>query len=80
MVPAISVRHVGRPSPRVRYGPQTFQYWLTGDPDERKVEKIHAICEVYQEAPARTEQGELSMSVDEKSGCKPLNEMPPPNP
>ncbi len=80
IVPSISVRHIGRILAQKDLHPEKMQYWLNGAPDERKDEKIRDICEVYQEAPARVEQGELSMSVDEKTGIQALEREAPTKP
>jgi len=80
IVPSISVRHVGRILDQNELRPHKHQYWLNGEPDARKDEKIHVICEVYRKAPARAEQGELTMGVDEKTGIQAIERDAPTKP
>lgn len=72
IVATISERHIGRLLKQRELRPHKWRYWLNGNPDERKDEKIQDISEVYQQAPQREQEQELSMSVDEKTGIQAL--------
>ena len=80
IVPMISVRHVGRILAQNDLRPHTCQAWLNGTPDDRKDEKIRTICQVYREAVARARRGELTFSLDEKSGIQALERQAPTKP
>ena len=80
IVTSISVRHMGRLLDEMDLRPHMCAYWMNDTPDERKVEKIEDICEVYQEAQARAEQGEVSLSLDEKSGMQAIERAAPTKP
>ncbi len=80
IVSSISVRHVGRILEQNELRPHKSRYWVNGTPDERKEEKIEVTCEGYQEAPVRAEQGELTMSVDEKTGIQAIERDAPTKP
>lgn len=80
IVATISVRHIGRSLKQRELRPHTWRYWLNGKPDERKDEKIQEISKVYQQAQQREQEGELSMSVDEKTGIQALEREAPTKP
>jgi transposase len=80
IVTRISRRHVGRILEQNELRPHKCQAWLNGEPDERKDEKIQAICQVYREAIERARQGEFTFSLDEKSGIQALERQAPTKP
>lgn len=80
IVSSISVRHTGRLLNARELYPHKSRYWLNGKPDERKEEKIQEICGVYQQAQAREQEQELTMSLDEKSGIQALERQAPSKP
>ena len=43
-------------------------------------EQVHEVCDTYQEAPARHEQGDYTMSVDEMTGIQALERKHPTKP
>src|SRR5512144_580935 len=48
--------------------PHRVRGWLTLHPDDAFDDKCRDICGVYQQAPARAQQGERTMSIDEMTG------------
>lgn len=80
IVATISERHIGRLLNQRELRPHKWRYWLNGNPDEHKDEKIQDISEVYQQAPQREQERELSMSVDEKTGIQALERKAPTKP
>jgi len=80
IVATISARHIGRLLTQRELRPHKWRYWLNGNPDEHKDEKIQDISEVYQQAPQREQEQELSMSVDEKTGIQALERKAPTKP
>ncbi len=80
IVPTISVRHVGRILAQNDLRPHCCQAWLNGEPDDRKDEKIQAICQVYRKAVARAVLGELTFSLDEKFGIQAMERQAPTKP
>ncbi len=58
--------------------PHQIRYWLTpaGDEAERQ-ERITDVCAVYREAPARAQQGERTVSIDEMTGVQALERAAP---
>jgi hypothetical protein len=57
--------------------PHLIRYWLTPPKDEHREETIKAICQVYQEAGSRAEQGERTLSTDELTGVQALERKHP---
>ena len=51
--------------------------WLTPKPDEHFDEKCHDICETYELALERTEQGGTTVSIDEMTGIQALERAEP---
>ncbi len=49
-----------------------MRYWLTPPQEPERDEQVKAICIVYQEATARAEQGEVTVSTDELTGVQAL--------
>ncbi len=49
-----------------------IRYWLTPPQDAVRDEQIKAVCIVYEEATARAEQGEMTVSTDELTGVQAL--------
>ena len=80
IVATISVRHIARLLKQGELHPHKWHYWLNGKPDDRKDEKIQTISEVYQQAKLREQAGELTMSVDEKTGIQALERAAPTKP
>lgn len=44
--------------------------WLTPTPDDAFDDKCRDLCAVYQQAPARAQQGERTVSIDEMTGIQ----------
>jgi hypothetical protein len=57
--------------------PHLIRYWLTPPPDPEREGQVKAICTVYEEATARAEQGEVSVSTDEVTGVQALERKHP---
>ena len=53
------------------------RYWLTPPDDPDFDGKVAHVCEVYQQAPARHEQGERTVSSDELTGVQALERKQP---
>lgn len=57
-----------------------IRYWLTPaavEADPEREEKITDVCGVYREAPARSKQGERTVSTDEMTGVQALERAAP---
>jgi hypothetical protein len=54
-----------------------IRYWLTPPSEPERDEQIKAICTVYEEATARAEQGEMTVSTDELTGVQALERKHP---
>jgi transposase len=80
IVDQISERHVGRLLATRDVRPHKHQYWLNGKPDEEKDEKIDLINDAYRQAQHRAEQGETTISIDEKTGIQALERDAPTQP
>ena len=80
IVPEISLRQVGRLLKEYDLQPHRMRYYLTDKVDPQKQEKIEAICEVYLRAQAAAAQGEVTFSVDEKTGIQALERIAPDKP
>lgn len=54
--------------------PHLTRYWLNTTEKDPVVfkEQVHEVCDTYQEAPARHEQGDYTISVDEMTGIQAL--------
>ncbi|MGF1524852.1 MAG: hypothetical protein ACFBSF_21205 [Leptolyngbyaceae cyanobacterium] len=70
IVESISVRHVGRLLAEVELKPHQRRYWLHPHPDPDFSAKVEAICQVYEQAAVRAEQGEVTLSLDEMTGIQ----------
>jgi hypothetical protein len=57
--------------------PHLIRSWLTPPVDPQREETIGAICQVYQQAPARAKQGERTLSTDELTGVPALERTSP---
>ncbi len=79
-IPPISVRHLGRLLEEVDLQPHRSRYWLNAKPDPDKEQKIQALCQVYQQAVAGQQQGEVTYSVDEMTGIQALERIAPDQP
>jgi hypothetical protein len=53
------------------------RYWLTPPEDPHRQETVKAICTLYEQAPALTEQGERTISTDEMTGVQALERKHP---
>jgi transposase len=76
IVPAISIRTVGRLLAEAALKPHRSRYWLTAmaritDP-ERFENEVRCICAIYLSAPALHAQGVHLLSTDEKTGMQAL--------
>ncbi len=57
--------------------PHLIRYWLTPPADPQREETIVATCQLYQQAPQLTQQGERTMSTDELTGVQALERKHP---
>jgi hypothetical protein len=59
--------------------PHRGEYWLNAKPDDPAVfaDEVAAVCQVYQQAPAFTQQGGHVISTDEKTGIQALERAAP---
>jgi hypothetical protein len=62
--------------------PHRIRYWLNTTEKDPVVfkELVHEVCDTYQEALARHEQGEYTLSVDEMTGIQALERKHPTKP
>ena len=62
--------------------PHRIRYWLNTTEKDPVVfkEQVHEVCDTYQEALARHEQGDYTMSVDEMTGIQALERKHPTKP
>jgi len=63
--------------------PHRARYWLHHERDHDPAAfdaAVHAVCEVYRQAPTLHEQGEHVVSTDEKTGMQALERLPPTRP
>lgn len=75
IVPAISVRHVGRILKQAALQPQRRKMWLNTKEKDPVVfqEQVEEVCRVYQEAAARhAEDGQRTICLDEMTGIQAL--------
>ena len=82
-IPTISERHLSRILGEAQIHPHKVRYWLNKKVDEQREEAIRHICRVYQKAPERFAQGEVTFSVDEMTGIQAKERISPdkqPNP
>ena len=78
IVSSISPRHVNRLLDQFDLHPHKSQYWLNGQPDLHKKEKIADINRLYEQAAATpTDSDTLYISVDEKPGIQALEREAP---
>ena len=77
IVEQISERHVGRLLAEAELKPHQSRYWLHPPPDDELAAKVTDICEVYEQAIARAEQGEVTISLDEMTGIQALERAMP---
>lgn len=77
IVENISGRHVGRLLDEADLQPHRTRYWLTPPADPELDDKIRVICEVYQNAPARAQTGERTLSTDEMCGIQAVERIAP---
>jgi transposase len=68
IVEHISVRHVGRLLAEAELKPHQSRYWLHPPPDPDFQSKVEDLCQVYEQASARAERGEVTWSLDEMTG------------
>ena len=80
IVPEISERQVRRILKEADLQPHRVRYWLNSKIDPEKDQKIQSICEVYQQASTVAAQGEVTFSVDEKTGMQALERIAPDHP
>jgi hypothetical protein len=45
--------------------PHLTRYWLTAEEDPDKDQKINAVCQLYEQAPALAERGERTLCTDD---------------
>ena len=59
--------------------PHRVEYWLNAKPDDPAVfaDEVAAVCQVYQQAQAFTQQGGHVISTDEKTGIQALERAAP---
>ena len=59
--------------------PHRVEYWLNAKPDDPEVfaDEVAAVCQVYQQAQAFTQQGGHVISTDEKTGSQALERAAP---
>ncbi|MCP3876658.1 MAG: IS630 family transposase [Desulfobacteraceae bacterium] len=72
IVKFISPRSVGRFLNEANLQPHRVRGWLTPKRDDNFEEKCLDICETYQKAIKRNEQGEKTFSIDEMTGIQAL--------
>lgn len=80
IVEGISPRHVGRLLNEADLKPHQSQYWLNPPPDPQFDEKVSDICQTYESAIERAEQGEQTISIDEMTGIQALERKAPTKP
>jgi transposase len=82
IVPSISARQVRRFLSSAALKPHQSRYWLNADPKDRELfdAQIREVCECYEQAPQRLEQGIHTSSVDEKPGMQALERRAPTKP
>ena len=66
---SISERHGARLLAEAELKPHQSRYWLHF-PDPAGKAKVEDLCEVYQQASARAEPGELTYHLDEMTGIQ----------
>ena len=79
IVPSISARQVRRFLSSAALKPHQSRYWLNADPKDRELfdAQIREVCECYEQAPQRLEQGIHTASVDEKPSIQALERRTP---
>ena len=79
IVPSISARQVRRFLSSAALKPHQSRYWLNADPKDRELfdAQIREVCECYEQAPQRLEQGIHTASVDEKPSIQALERRAP---
>jgi len=80
IVSEISERQVRRILHEADLQPHRVRYWLNGKVDPEKEQKIQSICDVYQQATTAAAKGEVTFSVDEKTGIQALERIAPDHP
>lgn len=76
----ISERQVRRVLTEAELQPHRVRYWLNDKIDPEKEQKIQSICDVYQQATTAAAKGEVTFSVDEKTGIQALERIAPDRP
>ncbi|WP_421658392.1 IS630 family transposase [Leptothermofonsia sp. ETS-13] len=77
LVARISGRHVRRLLAEAELKPHQSPYWLHPPPDPDFATKVQDICQVYEQAAARAERGEMTYSLDEMTGIQALERVMP---
>ena len=82
IVPSISARQVRRFLGSAALKPHQSRYWLNADPKDRELfdEQVRTVCDCYEQAPKRLEQGIHTASVDEKTGMQAIERKAPTKP
>jgi len=82
IVPSISARQVRRFLSSAALKPHQSRYWLNADPKDRELfdKQVRNVCDCYEQAPQRFEQGIHTASVDEKTGMQALERKAPTKP
>jgi hypothetical protein len=82
IVPSISARQVRRLLSSADLKPHQSRYWLNAEPKDRELydAQVRDVCDCYEQAPQRLEQGIHTSSVDEKPGMQALERKAPTKP